>query len=174
VCSSGRCTYALLPDFCLIGSSCVAGGTPEPGEQCSACIPTTSTTDYSFADGGTCDDGLYCTAVDICIAGAMRCVGVSPRCIDALGCTMDGCDEAADRCDFTVESGCLIEGMCVPAGTPSPGNPCLVCEPSIDVYTWAPVSGMSCPGGTCVAGVCRPGRDGSVTVDEDGGMLPAR
>ena len=53
-----------------------------------------------------CDDGLYCTGVDTCVAGA--CVfGAAVDCSDGVGCTDDSCNEGTDSCDNVANDGLL-------------------------------------------------------------------
>jgi len=62
-----------------------------------------------FGDGD-CDDGLYCTGADTCVAGA--CVFGEPvDCTDAVGCTDDSCNEATDSCDNIPNDGLCDNGL---------------------------------------------------------------
>jgi len=50
-----------------------------------------------IADGGECDDGLFCTVGETCQGG--ECKGGKPRdCADSSACTLDSCDEENDKC----------------------------------------------------------------------------
>jgi hypothetical protein len=57
--------------------------------------------------------------------------------------------------------GCVIDGTCVGAGTTSPDNPCLACDPSRSTGSFSPRDGHRCDDGAfctiedvCRAGVC--------------------
>jgi hypothetical protein len=46
-----------------------------------------------------CSDGLFCNGAEICDLGSGTCIaGTPPNCDDLNPCTLDACDEAADRC----------------------------------------------------------------------------
>lgn len=47
-------------------------------------------------DGTSCDDGLFCTINDVCVAGV--CEGEERSCDDGIDCTIDSCDENLDTC----------------------------------------------------------------------------
>jgi hypothetical protein len=49
-------------------------------------------------DGGSevCDDGIFCTGVERCVAGT--CQREPVRCDDGIACSVDRCDRALDRC----------------------------------------------------------------------------
>jgi hypothetical protein len=49
------------------------------------------------ADNTTCDDGLYCTTGDKCIAG--QCTAQPRICSDSNECTSDSCNELYDVCE---------------------------------------------------------------------------
>jgi hypothetical protein len=99
---------------------------------------------------------------------------VPPGCLEFAG---DDCDDTRatawpgapepcngrdDDCDGATDEGnCTIDGRCVDAGTASPDDPCLRCDPVFDPAAWSPGEGLPCQDGlaytvddTCVAGVC--------------------
>jgi len=53
--------------------------------------------------------------------------------------------------------GCLIDGVCHPAGTPQPGNPCGFCAPTVNDVNWSPApedtacddDGVACTDDVC-------------------------
>ena len=49
----------------------------------------------------TCDDGNFCNGIEVCDEATRTCVApaVAFTCDDLDECTLDSCDEAADRCD---------------------------------------------------------------------------
>jgi len=133
---------------CNIGGVCVSNGSVNPANSCERCNTARSTTSYSpEPSGAACDDRQFCTLSDSC-DGFGVCRGTSRDCSDTLSCTIDTCDEGADRCTSVVGSGCFIAGRCVSTGTPDPGNPCAVCDPfrSTTSYSPGPV-GLSCNDG---------------------------
>lgn len=65
-----------------------------------------------------CSDGCFCNGVEICVEGI--CVGGATRCDDGLDCTIDVCDEAADRCVAMPD-----HAMCA---DPDPCNGVEVCD----------------------------------------------
>lgn len=73
--SEGRCDH---PDTCDGNGSCIPNLAP---------------------DDSPCDDGLYCTIEESCLAG--QCVGLRTPCEDAAHC-----DEARDRCICLADEEC--------------------------------------------------------------------
>ncbi|MFT5352995.1 MAG: hypothetical protein ACI9KE_000192 [Polyangiales bacterium] len=157
---------------CQVGPSCIADGTPNPANSCQVCDPDNSRTGYSdVMDGTLCDDGLFCSTADSCTAGA--CAGGARSCADALSCTDDVCDEDADSCRNPVSSGCVIDGMCVAAGTPDPLNSCMACDPSASTSAYSPrMNGTSCDDGAfcTTADSCTAGRCAGVALDCGDGL----
>lgn len=77
--------------------------------------------------GGACDDGLYCTANDVCQPNGF--CGGPPKCVDPTACITSTCDEAAKKC---------------------------VLDPKVDgevCATSACSAGQTCNGGICGGGV---------------------
>ncbi len=131
---NGPCEDGL---FCTIGDMCAAGtclsgsardcsnadgqctlGTCDEGLD--ACVPSPAN------EGLGCDDGLFCTSMETCVAGV--CTGGAPTDCSATdtACTVGACNEASDICDAV------------------PANEGLACA-----------TGLSCaPGGVCYAGSC--------------------
>jgi hypothetical protein len=68
----------------------------------------TSRTGCDFAprpDGSFCSDGVFCNGAETCNAGA--CVpGATVTCDDGIECTVDACDEQANRCSHQGPAGC--------------------------------------------------------------------
>jgi hypothetical protein len=62
-------------------------------------------------DDSKCDDGLYCNGVETCDADAGCHAGTAPSCADAVACTTDSCDEAADACDHTPDDAACSDGL---------------------------------------------------------------
>lgn len=53
--SVGSCTG------CLIGGECIAADTANPRNACQVCDPPRDPSEWSSADGASCDDGAFCT-----------------------------------------------------------------------------------------------------------------
>ncbi len=137
-------------------------------------------------DPGTCDDGLFCTVGDACVAGS--CVGAARPCGDTNPCTADSCDEGTDACvnnpvplnGSSCNDGlfCTIGEICN-AGTCGGGspncndsNPCTAdsCDEGTDscLNNPVPLNGSACSDGlfctigeTCNAGTCGGGTPNS-------------
>ena len=169
-------------DGCSIGNVCVPAGVRRASNPCEVCDPGRDATTWSNRDG-SCDDGLYCTIDDRC--AEHRCSGAPRACDDDVACNgTSRCDEPSDECSAganqcsagqicdvasdsctTTCAGCLVEGICVPAGAERTGNPCLVCQPEQSSTAYTPAPGKACGGGasecsaadTCdAAAVCQP------------------
>ncbi len=95
---------------CLIAGACVAEGAADPGNACVACLAAVSTSSFSpMPTGSTCNDGLFCTAIDTC-DGAGICAGTARDCSDSDACTTDTCDETAGACSSTLSPSCADAG----------------------------------------------------------------
>ncbi len=165
---------------CAIEGTCWGEGQFNPLAPCQICAHAVSYVAWSDADGRSCDDGLFCTADDVCTLGV--CVGASARdCGDGVACNgAETCDEGTNSCvsgetecgvdavcDATLDAcipsctGCVIGGTCYGAGQPNPANPCQVCRVATSRTAFSPNDGASCDDGafcttndTCAAGVC--------------------
>ncbi len=161
---------------CTISGTCYDNFEASPHDPCHACVVAASTTQWSFVDGGECDDGSPCTLDDVCRGG--DCDGTPKVCSDDNGCTTDLCDPDSGECVFTAAAGTLCDdgdhctvgdhcllGECTP-GTDEPpcddGDPCTVdgCD-SVEGCRHAPESTEPCDDGdgctendACNAGVC--------------------
>ncbi|MCS6796973.1 MAG: hypothetical protein NZ898_00300 [Myxococcota bacterium] len=164
VCRSGRCCvgcWDATAGRCQTGTTaahCGLRGMPcrscIDGVDCSSDVCTAGVCSNPDAPSGTpCDDGLFCTATDRC-DGRRNCVGSGVRCDDRSDCTVDRCDEAADRCEHTPAMGrCSIGGVCLAAGTVHSLYPCLVCDPTRHTNDWSPrPEGTECAGVQCIGG----------------------
>ncbi len=128
------------------------------GCQVGACINGECST-LDAPDGGSCDDGQYCTVGDVCVNG--ECMGGPPKfCPGAGDCSVGVCNEDADACES------------MPGNN---GDPCDDGEPCTFGDTCS--QGVCQPGGPtscvlfddfCKVGVCVPGQ-GCVQMDDDGG-----
>jgi hypothetical protein len=125
-------------DPCTYSGTCAAGTCSKgPAVDCSAfngtcadgvCDPVLGCLAKPKNDGAACDDGLYCTVMDVCKAGA--CSGIPNTCA-APGdvCLIGQCNEASKTCVAV------------------PGNNGAVCDDNNACTT-----GEKCSNGTCGSG----------------------
>ncbi|MFP6663418.1 MAG: DUF4215 domain-containing protein [Deltaproteobacteria bacterium] len=161
-CCSSACTFAPA------GSACPADGNVCTSEVCNgsgACV--------SEPSAGSCDDGLFCTATDICAGGV--CVGAGDPCAGGDACN-DTCDEVAGSC---AETGTLCEdglfctagdtcqaGLCTGGGDAcAAGDACnSTCNEAL--FTCYAAAGTGCLGGQCDnGGVCILEQGGACASD---------
>jgi hypothetical protein len=105
-----------------------------------------------YAKPTDCDDDDPCTD-DGC--NSQGCFHNPATCDDGVLCTDDSCGAAG--CEYTVQAGsCLIDDMCVTAGTIPDDNTCLICDPGESNTTWSPRGPVTCDDGSvCTVGdVC--------------------
>jgi hypothetical protein len=82
-----------------LGGPCVDDGQCDDGFPCTfdACDGAVKRCRFT-PDDSTCQNGLYCDGVERCSA-TLGCVPGEPiGCSDATPCTIDGCEEATQRC----------------------------------------------------------------------------
>jgi hypothetical protein len=132
VCQAGDCVGGASIDCTFLDDACNVG-VCQTGAGCVA---------QAANEGGTCSDGLFCTAVDTCQSGA--CVaGGPPDCVPAgTQCQVSTCDEDADSCT-AVNGG---DGT-----TCDDGNLC--------------TAGETCSTGACGGGT--PANNGALCDDHD-------
>ena len=114
----GGCTYPIRSDRCVINGACFEDGAPNPDDPCLACVSPYSKQSWSSNDGGSCDDGNFCTVDDTC--ESETCTSGPPAdCEDGNACTLTGCDTETgctteiledDMCDD--EDACSIMSQC--------------------------------------------------------------
>ncbi|MBI5505018.1 MAG: hypothetical protein HY899_09445 [Deltaproteobacteria bacterium] len=126
VCAGGTCAGA--PRDCGDANACTDDSCNEAGDAC----------DHSN-NTMPCDDGLYCTTVDVCAGGV--CSGPSRDCADSNLCTDDSCNEASDACDHL--------------------NNSLPCDDGL--YC---TDGDVCAAGTCASGAPRDCGDANGCTDD--------
>ena len=172
-CAAGACAAGVARDCSAQSNACNLGVCDEAQR---ACVRSPRNT------GGTCDDGLYCTVLDVCASGTC---GGSARDCSALSsaCAAGTCSESLGRCvaspinqgqscddglRCTTSDSCR-SGTC--AGTAvdcsSLNTPCTrgECDPSTGACVSVPlVNGTACEDGLfcttsdrCSAGVCVAG-----------------
>ncbi len=173
VCVAGECVGNTPMDCGDSGDVCTQNVCNEDADSCETVAAT---------EGGTCDDGLFCTTGDVCVAGT--CAGPTPMDCGATGefCTQNVCNEATDSCDevpANENAACLSDDLCevaavcvagVCAGEPmdcsGSDTACGsgVCNPlngqcELDlVPAGTACGGNACSGSTCnAAGACIPG-----------------
>jgi hypothetical protein len=150
---------------CVLDGSCVAPDVVNTANRCQICDPRRNAVGWSANDGAPCDDALFCTTDDSCKGGV--CSGVARVCEDGVACNgISTCDEAAGKCsdpvngcganqvcDVTQDAcvstcqGCLVAGVCLPAGAEAAGNPCSVCNPAVSTTAYSAALGKSCGSG---------------------------
>ncbi|MEM2963759.1 MAG: lamin tail domain-containing protein [Candidatus Anstonellales archaeon] len=94
-------------------------------------------------DDTTCDDGLFCTVNDKCLAGV--CSGEERVCDDGNECTDDSCNEEEDKCEYVNDDSniCGFFRDC-------PENQCIGIN-----WTVFPIDGHDyCHAGQCVVYSC--------------------
>lgn len=107
---------------CNVGGVCYTAGTRKAGAPCQACDAAQTKKAWSpVADGGTCDDGAFCTAGDVCASG--KCGGKAKDCDDKNKCSADSCDANSGACSYKAIAGC--DGWCVSDADCEDGNPCV-------------------------------------------------
>ena len=180
----GACSNPISAGACLIEGTCYAAGDASPTDPCLQCLPDSSTSAWSNADGQACDDGEPCTKDDACTGGS--CAGTSYVCDDGLDCTADMCT-GDGACAYLPAPGvCAIGTDCWSDGDKNPDNQCLACSVDANPTAWTSTDGAACDDGdactqadvcdvdTC-GGAAYTCDDGSIcTADEcdgDGGCL---
>ncbi len=164
---------------CVIDGVCYGDGQRDPLDPCQVCNVALSSRTFSFNEGATCDDGLFCTVDDICTSGT--CSGIARNCGDGVACNgTESCDEATDTCDpgtttcdpdevcdtahdacVLTCTGCVIAGVCYGNGQLDPVNPCQLCDTGRSTTAFSNNDDASCDDGlfctdndSCTAGSC--------------------
>ena len=163
--ATGDCVFDPAPkeggecddlDFCTVDESCAGGTCTGADRDCSAagdacnvgvCDKALSQCVPSPKPGQpACDDAEGCSSDDKCVDGV--CAGTEYDCADELTCTDDVCDGVGGCTNNPAEGFCVIGGACVAAGEVSPGDECLVCEPTTSSSAWSPApASASCNDG---------------------------
>jgi hypothetical protein len=140
-CAEDTCCHSLEetcgpePCHCTIGDAELAEGDVNPEKECEHCDPTEDPGDWTpRSDDSPCG----ATGDQVC------CVGTC--CAPGDCCTLGVCGFC----------GCQIEGESVDEGAVNPANPCQVCDPVQDQFSWSPVADDTscglvqvCCNGTC-------------------------
>ncbi len=137
---SGGCLSTLIPGNCLIDFRCFGINQFNPDNICEKCIPGTSTSQWSPADGFACNDFDPCTINTMCSGGVCG-GGTKYSCDDGIICTVDSCDGSGGCGTHPLAAdACLINNTCYKAGDEKPGVHCEACDPSSDQYAWTDLS----------------------------------
>ncbi len=162
--AADRCEAPIQANACVIQGTCYSDGQLNPATPCQRCSASTSQTAWTPNPGVSCNDGLFCTAVDQCTAQG-TCGGSGSPCMVVTTCSSQTCDEGSDTCLDVLNPGwCLIGGSCVNQGMSPLSNPCVTCQPLIDRFGYSPVldSAVACGGNQmCCGGVCTAVLDGA-------------
>jgi hypothetical protein len=165
------CTNTLLANRCLVGGVCYLSNNNNPTNACQACVPATSTSQFTNKVNGTlCNaDSNGCTQDDACQAGVCT-AGALMSCADGLGCTTDACNSTGNNsfsCSNTlIANRCLIGGACYQPNVNNPTNACQSCVPATSTSQFTnKVNGTLCNADSdgcteddvCQAGVCTAG-----------------
>ncbi len=164
------CANALDSGNCIIDGNCYAAGESSPDNDCVACNPMRSATNWSFAaEGSPCEDGDACT-VDAC-GTAGSCLGSPLDCDDGVDCTADSCAAGEGCVNQAPADTCVIDGECVDADTPRPDSPCEACRPGDFTTGWSPIAaGERCGDPSCSSGMLTR----SATCDDAGACVPGQ
>jgi hypothetical protein len=173
LCIDGRCvpsTEPICPEdtASCTGTWCMEGRTPPcvtvpMHEHCGTgrCDPTDPAAGAdgcvaAWECGAGCDDGFWCNGLERCVLDgtAYRCAaGAAPEVSDGVDCTLDYCDETADRVVHV-----RMDGECGPGAF---CDPVLGCAPTPCTSDASCDDGNPCNGREqCLpedAGRCRPG-----------------
>ena len=150
ICVDGECAHPVSAGSCHIEDQCVDDGIANAMNLCEACSAAELSTNWSPAnEDGQCDDGLFCTVDDACVAG--KCTGAKRDC-GSDQCNDDWCIEEEDKCvvlkkndglDCDDENACTLddtcqEGLCTgptkDCSAAAGDNPCLEgwCDPDTE------------------------------------------
>lgn len=91
VCEKGECTATEANDCGMEGDQCTTIACDESSRSCDA-VPAN--------EGQTCDDGLFCTVGDSCVAGVCTPSAPNDCGLDGSQCTEVVCDEGSRSCDL--------------------------------------------------------------------------
>lgn len=137
---------------CVIGNQCHFPGATNPLEDCQECSATNPSGWSNKSNGTNCNLGTPCAGS--CQNGV--CEGTSGSCpADGIVCTWDTCVPGDHQCYDLMPGYCMIGGVCVPQGTTSDTNPCMVCDTSVSSSGWSPGNnGASCDENGCTNEAC--------------------
>ncbi|MBN2498470.1 MAG: FG-GAP repeat protein [Deltaproteobacteria bacterium] len=145
---------------CDFASGCVSSGNPcqaegllcdEEANACAECLSDADCSDGvdctadrcqdgscdSVPEDPLCDNGSFCDGQERCDP-TRGCQAGSDPCDDGDECTIDSCDEQADRCDHDADPACdegSVSGGCGCAALPSGASPWVLAG-LLFVYAW--------------------------------------
>lgn len=139
---------------CVIADTCRDEGEANPQNPCELCDPARDVAGWSAADDArACEDEDPCTASGTCAEGACRAplraeCEEAPACVAEIVC--EGDDDGDEECEYVLVGGtCLIEGVCVEDGEGPVGDPCRVCEASVETRAWTSTRAACDDGDAC-------------------------
>lgn len=185
--------------ICRVGLSCVdnicvvspdAGGGADAGQPGDAAVdggvPDSTAVDASIflpcdEEGTPCQSHDPCAIEATCGQDKLCRPTTLQDCDDGRDCTDDVC-KGLGMCEHLAREGsCLVpaqpggkaEEICVEHGEQPPGSPCVMCDATLNPYTWTPLSGFDCDDNepctkndTCQLGVCSGEYYGDSCADE--------
>ena len=94
------CVAGVAVNCSNLNTACGTGVCNEAQDTCST---------QPANEGGSCDDGNFCTVGDTCQSGV--CVGGAARdCSDGVACTVDACNETSDQCTHQTNNAACSDG----------------------------------------------------------------
>jgi hypothetical protein len=156
VCDNGTCSGSTLRDCSSLDTTCTNGVCNEASD---ACQP------QPVNNGGTCNDGQFCTVGDVCSNGT--CAGPTPRDCSAFDgtCTSGVCNETTDACQAAPanEGGTCDDGQFCTVGDACDNGMCVGPTPR----------DCSAQTSACATGVCNEGANAcQAQAANEGGGCP--
>ncbi len=172
-CAPGEvCSAASCSSGCYIAGMFFASATVNPANACQSCEPSTSTTEWTNANGSSCGTGKVCSGSTcesgcyisgtVYAAAAMNSANACQVCQPATSTQQwtnlngSSCGSGKVCNASTCESGCYISGVVYASGAANPINACQSCQPAMMTTGWANAgAGMTCGNGqVCGGGQC--------------------
>jgi hypothetical protein len=148
VCQEGLCEHKPKAGECFIDELCWTAQEERPGSLgCQFCSPLEAALEWTnVSDETDCDDGLFCTVEDACLAGVCES---QTRVCPAMDCTEGFCIEEQDKC---VESD-LDDGLAC-----DDANPCTLDDECATGQCLGVANDCSeaAAGEPCKVGICDP------------------
>jgi hypothetical protein len=152
--------------FCNGAETCHPTNGCQPGTppNCNDGVPCTVDACDEAADTCThtpanslCSDGLFCNGVETCNPALGCQTGTPPNCNDGIGCTVDVCDEANDRCEHPPDDSLCNDGQFC--------NGVETCDPLLGCKAGTP---PNCSDGVmCTVDACDEVHDTCVNTPDD-------
>ncbi|MFN2427352.1 MAG: hypothetical protein ABR587_13000, partial [Candidatus Binatia bacterium] len=180
--ADARFTCSTNQDCAARAAQCDPGRTPCNDGVCNPSAPGADAIGcVLIPNDSKCDDGLFCNGESVCSRDHGCQDPVVPNCNDGVACTLDLCDEVADKCTHVPQNTSCGNGQfcdgneicsptlgCIPGTAPACDDniPCTVdvCNEATDSCTRTPNNAL-CSNGLFCDGVetcsptqgCRPG-----------------